>query len=138
MRRAASAMNARVAGERCALRRVMNANVSMTGGSKVVLCRGRANVRPRAPWGVPAARERAPERHLARADGVAEAARGELERRLDVLDLDLGLERHARALGAVGELAAGGVRPAEARVIEDQRRLREALDRHGLADPLGS
>src|SRR5215210_7089843 len=42
---------------------------------------------------VQAARERAAERHLARADGVAEAACGEVERRLDVLDLDLGLER---------------------------------------------
>ena len=46
MRFAASSMNARVAGERWALRRVMKANVSTTGGSKPTLCRRRA--KPRA------------------------------------------------------------------------------------------
>src|SRR5215218_1279947 len=65
--------------------------------------------------------EPAPERDAAGADGVAEPTGGEVERGLDVLDLDLGLERHARALGAVRELAARRVAPAVARVVEDQR-----------------
>ena len=116
-------MNARVAGERCALRRVMKANVSTTGGSKPTLCSRRANPRPSPMRRVPTVSPR--------------PARGQVERRLDVLDLDDGLERHPRALGALGELAPRRVRPAEARVVEDQRSLREALDRHRLEHVVG-
>src|SRR5215207_6069078 len=36
--------------------------------------------------------------HAARGDGVAEPARDELQRDLDVLDVDLRLDRHALAL----------------------------------------
>ena len=47
------------------------------------------------------------------------------------------LDRDAGALGALRELAARRSRPAEARVVEDQRRLGEPLDRHRLAHALG-
>jgi short-subunit dehydrogenase len=40
-RRSAISMNARVAGERCALRRVMKAKVSYSGGAKATACRRR-------------------------------------------------------------------------------------------------
>ena len=50
--------------------------------------------------------ERAAERDAAVADRVAEPARGEVERRLDVLDLDHRLDRDAGALRALRELAA--------------------------------
>src|SRR5215210_3741247 len=49
-------------------------------------------------------REVAAERDPARADRVAEATGREVERGLDVLHLDLRLERDARALRALGEL----------------------------------
>src|SRR3954449_3839672 len=69
--------------------------------------------------------ERAAERNAAGPDRVAEPAQREIERGLDVLDLDLRLDRHARALGALGKLAASRVVGAEARVVEDQRRVGE-------------
>src|SRR3954449_10230928 len=69
--------------------------------------------------------ERAAERDAAGPDRVAEPAQREIERGLDVLDLDLRLDRHARALGALGKLAASRVVGAEARVVEDQRRVGE-------------
>src|SRR3954449_5259688 len=103
-------MNARVAGERCALRRVTKANVSVIGGSKPTWWRRRPNGRPSATRRGPIVAPRPPRaaaRAAAGSDRVAEAAQREVERRLDVLDLDLRLDRHAGALGALRELAAG-------------------------------
>ena len=116
-------MNSRVAGDRWALRRVMKANVSYSGGS---------NGTP------PSLRARPRERIICcERDGVAEPAGGQLQRGGHVLDLDLRLDLHARLLRALAQLAAHRVVGAEARVEEDQRRVGEALDRHRLAQPLG-
>jgi hypothetical protein len=73
----------------------------------------------------------------ARADRVAEPAQGQIERRVDVLHLDHGLDRDARALRALRDLPARRILGAEARVVEDQRRVGEPLDRHRLLDALG-
>ena len=72
------------------------------------------------------------ERGLGR-DRVAEPAGGELERSVHVLDLDHGLELDARALRPLEQLPAGRVAPAVVRVVEDQRRGGEPLDRDRLA-----
>ena len=84
-----------------------------------------------------AARHPAAQRQQRRArhDRVPQAARREVDRRLDVLDVDLGLERDAGALSQLGEVAPGRVLDAVARVGEDERRLRERLDRHRPAHP---
>src|SRR3954465_14773089 len=141
MRLAASAMNARVAGERCALRRVMNANVSTTGGSKVVLCRRRAKPRPsatrRGPSGARGVRIVSPRPRAARSSAASTYS-------TSISGSSVTPARWARSaswrrVGAFqpkGGPGGGGV-PAEAGVVEDQGRLREALDRHGLAHALG-
>ena len=82
---------------------------------------------------VQAARVAARDQDRHRADGVAEPARGELERRGQVLDLDRRLDPHAGLLRALAQLAAHRVVGAPARVVEDQRRLGERLDRDRLA-----
>src|SRR3954468_17694920 len=73
--------------------------------------------------------ERAAEGDTAGSDGGPEPAHREIEGGLDVLALDLRLDRHAGPLRALGELAARRVVGAEARVVEDQGRLGEPLDR---------
>ena len=69
----------------------------------------------------------------ARADRVAEAAGGEVERGGHVLDLDQRLEPHAGRLRALAQLDADRVLRGPAGVVEDQRRVGELLDRHRLA-----
>ena len=82
-------------------------------------------------------RQPARAQQLARAQRVAEAAGGELQRGGDVLDLDLRLELHPGRLRALAQLAAHRVVGAPARVVEDQRRVGESLDRHRRAQAFG-
>ena len=106
-------MNSRVAGERCALRRVMKANVSYSGGSNGTPAERAARARASAM--------------IARGATVSPSPRAaRSSAAVDVLDLDLRLELHAGALGALAELAARRVVGAPAGVVEDQRRRRRA------------
>ena len=58
--------------------------------------------------------------HRAAGDGVADAARDQLERRLDVLDLDHRFQPQPGELSALGQLPAGRVLPAVVGVVEHQ------------------
>ena len=70
-------------------------------------------------------REAPAPRHDGRHEHVADAARRELERRAEVLDLDDRLDRDAGLLGARGELEARRIVGRVAGVGQDQRPPRE-------------
>ena len=113
----ASSRNSREAGDSGAFARATKANVVVERVSER---------RPAQALGhAPAHGEQDP----ARDDRVPQPARGELQGRLDVLDVDLRLDGDADALGKLGELAAHGVLRAVARVGQDERHARERLDR---------
>ena len=81
-------------------------------------------------WASHAGAGRGAGQHGAGRDRRPHALGHELQRGLHVLDLDPGLDHHARLLSPRGELAPGRIVEAVADVVEDQRRRGHLGDRH--------
>src|SRR3954447_12620730 len=129
-------MNARVAGERCALRRVTKANVSVIGGSKPTWWRRRPNGRPSATRRVPIVSPRPRSARASAASTYSTSICGSIVTP-PPRARPASRRRGGGGGGELGKLAASRVVGAEPRVVEDQRRVGEPLDRHRLLHALG-
>src|SRR4051795_9171124 len=145
-------MNSRVPGDRWALRRVMNAKVSISGGSKPMVPsrreKPRTSITERVETVSPILRAASSSAAVTYSTSICGSiatpalwARSRSWRRAGATAAQRAAEgvagRPAGALGALAQRAARGVDGRPASVVEDQRRLGEAFDGHRLLEAGG-